>query len=342
MAPPFYVGANRMPPELTTEDADRTNAELLPAIVRMLLAVKAGQRHSAADQKMLNTMHDTAVELGASCGASGKSVALDPTLKVNYEQAAADVRRAWEDQSMAADRYAWVMAVFDTAVIVVDDGKLYRVTYTTDAEGAITFAEEDAWEDVRQIYVTADGAEIKAAVSAAAPTPPAPAVKTLLPLTAFGGTVKAVGDAKLRGPGVVFGGRDLIGDTFEPSTDYGAARSFVGMPVYYDHTLSGVKSQVGVVTGYEFKDDRIDFEIELDKRKAYLQDILRLVGEKALGLSTATMPHTFYAERGAIKRWIIGEISLTPTPAEPRTSVEFVKILVDEQPRPLDDLYVIM
>jgi HK97 family phage major capsid protein len=136
-----------------------------------------------------------------------------------------------------------------------------------------------------------------------------------------GGAVKALPDEyRLTTRGVVWGGADLVGDTFvRGETDIGATRSFVGMPVYYDHTASGIKSQIGVVTKADEDDEGIVFEVELDRSRRYVADVLALVNAGALGSSTGALSHTVIRRGGTLKRWIIGELSLTPTPAEPRT-----------------------
>ena len=59
--------------------------------------------------------------------------------------------------------------------------------------------------------------------------------------------IKAVAPYTLSGVGVVYGGEDLTGDRFSKDTDFGGSRPFVGMPVYYDHALGGIKSQIGTV-----------------------------------------------------------------------------------------------
>lgn len=123
----------------------------------------------------------------------------------------------------------------------------------------------------------------------------------------------------LRGKGVVFGGRDLQHESFTKNTDFGSTRSFVGMPVYYDHALGGIVTQVGTVKQWQLQDDGIDVEIELDRRHKYAKQIMELVKRGALGLSTGALSHLVERDGAEIKRWIIGEISLTPTPAEPRT-----------------------
>ncbi len=70
---------------------------------------------------------------------------------------------------------------------------------------------------------------------------------------------------------------------------------------------------------YELHDDGIDVEIELDRRNKYVGDVMKLVKSGALGLSTGALSHLVVRDGGEVKRWVVGEISLTPTPAEPRT-----------------------
>ena len=131
--------------------------------------------------------------------------------------------------------------------------------------------------------------------------------------------IKSVSGYLITGTGVVYGGMDLTGDRFTRQTDFGDTRSFIGLPVYYDHGLSGLKSQIGVVKQWMPTDEGIDVEIEIDRRHQYASKVMELVHRGALGLSTGALPHLVVREGGELKRWIVGEISLTPTPAEPRT-----------------------
>jgi HK97 family phage major capsid protein len=138
----------------------------------------------------------------------------------------------------------------------------------------------------------------------------------------YGSGVKAVGDYVVRGRGIVYGGKDLTGDIFTKATDLGETRSFVGTPVYYDHGLSSIRGQIGTVKAWTPTDDGIDVQIELDKRLDYIDDVMKLVKSGALGLSTGALSHLVVRQAGELKRWVVGEISLTPTPAEPRTLTE--------------------
>jgi HK97 family phage major capsid protein len=148
----------------------------------------------------------------------------------------------------------------------------------------------------------------------------------------YGGGVKAVGDYTLQGRGIVYGGQDLTGDRFTKATDLGDTRSFVGTPVYYDHGLSSIRGQIGTVKAWTPVGDGIDVQIELDKRLDYIDDVMALVKSGALGLSTGALSHLVVRQAGELKRWVVGEISLTPTPAEPRTLTE-VKATQDNATR---------
>ena len=71
-------------------------------------------------------------------------------------------------------------------------------------------------------------------------------------------SVKMVGQYTIRGRGIVYGGRDLQGDTFTAETDLGETRSLVGLPVYYDHALGSLRGQIGTVKAWIPDDDGID------------------------------------------------------------------------------------
>jgi len=149
-------------------------------------------------------------------------------------------------------------------------------------------------------------------------------VDTLLATRSVGGTVhiKSLTDATatLCGYGVVFGGRDLVGDTFTPATDYGLSREARGMPVYYDHELHPtLKGQIGNVLAIRQDDEGLFFELELERSEKYVDEVLRLVEAGKVGLSTGALSHLVQKDTKSISRWVVGEVSLTVTPAEPRT-----------------------
>jgi HK97 family phage major capsid protein len=131
--------------------------------------------------------------------------------------------------------------------------------------------------------------------------------------------VKSVNENILTGRAIVFGGKDVVGDEFTADTDLGESRSFVGTPVYWNHGMSGTKTKIGEVTDYTRSEEGIDVTIELDKRGKYLKQIMDMAKRGMLGLSSGAVAHLVERMNGVIKTWIWGELSITTTPAEPRT-----------------------
>jgi hypothetical protein len=271
----------------------------------------SGKRHSKEDHGRIRQARGKAREIDAIMAelgddewdGEGDGAAKSLSLEEHCNQVRSALLQAME----LARIYGWVEYTYPDYAIVNIDGAYYRANYTM-ADGMVTADPVGSWPRVEREWM-APGTK-------AAPARPArPAVKV-------------AGEYTLRGYGVVFGGKDLMGDTFTRETDYGEARSFVGMPVYYDHALGGLKSQIGEVKAFEFADDGIIFEIEIDRRKQYADTVMRLANERALGQSSGAVAHLVHAEQGEIKRWVIGEISVTPIPAEPRTSADPLKTLL--------------
>jgi HK97 family phage major capsid protein/HK97 family phage prohead protease len=148
---------------------------------------------------------------------------------------------------------------------------------------------------------------------------------------------KTADSAIVAGYGVVFGGRDLEGDTFTRETEYGLERSAEGMPLHYDHATREVKGRVGQVLTVEPDEHGLWVEAEIDRSQKYADEVLQLVERGVLGYSSGALGHLVEREAGVLKTWIVGEWSLTPTPAEPRTvGVQRVKVgeIIDVRDEP--------
>lgn len=306
-------------------------------------ALKVAMRNSKADQELIDTISDLADEIGslaeelgatpdsedsgedaadpmdAGEGMAGKALSLEAMAErvrhaFTEPQAAAQAAQA-PTYAPAAQSWAWVREVYPTYAILDMDGASYRATYTIEGD-VITPSPRSEWQKVESVWI---GAKVYAP----------------------GGAVKAIDPGNpylIHGPGIVRGGRDLVGDTFTKATDHGFARSPIGMPVYYDHAQRGIKSQIGTVTGYEDEGDYIDFTIELDRRHKYINEVLQLEDQKALGLSSGAVGHLVVRQQGELKRWIVGELSLTPTPAEPRTNTTRMQTQAKAEPAKAIDL----
>lgn len=146
--------------------------------------------------------------------------------------------------------------------------------------------------------------------------------------------IKSIDDdtAVVAGYGVVYGGRDLEGETFEKDTDL-MLDLVPEKPLMYDHGLD-VKNFLGKVLSTEPDDIGVWVESEIDRHKEYAGEVLRLVEKGVLGYSSGSVGHLVERLGNVIKRWPVVEFSLTPTPAEPRTlSVDRIKAIAAEYPQ---------
>lgn len=142
---------------------------------------------------------------------------------------------------------------------------------------------------------------------------------TMVALKALSPTHAVIG-----GYGVVFGGRDLAGESFAADCDF-QLDLVPRKPVFYDHTLQHeVRHEIGEVLRVVPDEWGLWVEAQLDRRKLYVAQVLELVRQGALGYSSGSVPHLVRRERAVIKVWPLVEVSLTPTPAEPRSSVQTV------------------
>ena len=168
-------------------------------------------------------------------------------------------------------------------------------------------------------------------------------------LTYHGGALKiesATADLlKAAGYLVVFSGEadpDLTGDYFTKGTDFGALSDGlpVTLPAYYDHGIDPtIKTErIGTAT-LKLDDVGVFAEYAITRRQEYLA---RLIEGGHLGQSSGAVAHLVERADGPkglawwLKSWPLGEASLTPTPAEPRTTAVPIKtLLADRLPDPL-------
>jgi phage head maturation protease len=155
-----------------------------------------------------------------------------------------------------------------------------------------------------------------------------------------GGPVKSLSG---RGPGW-FGGLGIIFSTeddpdlqkefFSPRTDVDL---YEGQRVrtYFRHGVDPVAGRTKLTQAtFKRQAKGIWFEGRLDVSNPLHKRIDNLVQRGKLGFSTGSMGHLTHKEqRGQaqeILEWPVGELSLTPTPCEPRTRAVTLKSLFDE------------
>lgn len=136
--------------------------------------------------------------------------------------------------------------------------------------------------------------------------------------------VKSSGDVyTLAGYGVVYGGRDIEREYFTPETDFWLD-TFKGIrwPVLYQHGANEHlgKSRLGEVVDRFSDEVGLFLRTEIRKAHEYAEAVASLASEGLLGYSTGSVSHLMEkAADGRILTWPIVEVSLTTTPAEPRT-----------------------
>jgi HK97 family phage major capsid protein len=149
------------------------------------------------------------------------------------------------------------------------------------------------------------------------------------------------------GYGVVFGDKDLEGDTFTKDTDFMLDLVPV-KPAYVDHAqdthvemdgvkfaLKGIDSKVGDVVEVAPDDIGLYMKLQFEKSNQYWGVVDAMLSSTKCGLSSGSVPHLVRRDGGEIKTWPIFEESLTLTPAEPRTAklgLEKIKHLADDNP----------
>jgi len=141
------------------------------------------------------------------------------------------------------------------------------------------------------------------------------------------GLVKSLGGNRIGGHAVLWGDtkrRDLVDEWFGPDTAELTAIFEVTkrLPLLYQHAMDGrMQTQiVGLVDKMAMDDVGLWYEAQLTMAGQYRQAIEELIEQGALGTSSGTLPAARRVDRrtGKVVRWPVVELSLTPTPAEPR------------------------
>jgi hypothetical protein len=155
-------------------------------------------------------------------------------------------------------------------------------------------------------------------------------------LAFYGGAVKALGGGKIAGYGILFTAEpDLQGERFTKETNIGM-RVGEHRDIYYRHGIHPViqDRELGTATLKAIDDAGAFFEGELNLRDDYEKYIYKLAEMGKLGWSTGAVSHLVKRLKKDLatdlQKWIIGEISLTPTPVEARTSAFPIKSMEGE------------
>lgn len=154
----------------------------------------------------------------------------------------------------------------------------------------------------------------------------------------FGGEIKALGEGKIGGVLIRRTNEtqpDLTGDFFSQKTDI---RFHPEEDVYYNHGLDKTlkKRVIGRAKITTMDNGDVWAETQLNMRDEYEKAIYSMAESGKLGYSSGALSHLVEREPAGkgiwmIKTWAVGEVSLTPTPAEPRNTVIALKSLLTSQ-----------
>lgn len=145
-----------------------------------------------------------------------------------------------------------------------------------------------------------------------------------------------INDNIIKGYAVVFDSVDLQNEYFTKNTFLGVEENSKTILMYnhgLDETLKRVP--IGQTIKYTIDDYGLSFEAELkalnpnlwkelqiDDNQKYLEAIKDMIKSGNLGVSSGAVGHSVIKSNNEIKQWLIGELSLTPTPAEPKTFIK--------------------
>lgn len=151
--------------------------------------------------------------------------------------------------------------------------------------------------------------------------------------------VKALGETDTHylvgGYGVVWGGKDLTGDTFTKDTDLWLDKLSPTPPLMYHHGLDATIKRVvlGNVVTTKADDTGLWVESQIVKAQQYAKGVIALVNKGMLGYSIGSAKHLVEKMGGILKAWPMVELSLSPTPCEPRTlGVRALRSIAEYEP----------
>lgn len=153
-------------------------------------------------------------------------------------------------------------------------------------------------------------------------------IKSLDRPIAFGSAIKSLGNGRVGGYLVAYGGKDLEGEYFTPETEF-CLDWYPQRPVLYHHGFDETlkATAIGIIDTIKADDVGLWAEAQLDLHNQYLEAVQALIDKGVLGWSSGALPQGVDKDYdGRIKCWPLIEGSLTPTPAEfQRTRVTTLK-----------------
>jgi hypothetical protein len=146
-----------------------------------------------------------------------------------------------------------------------------------------------------------------------------------------GGTVKTSDEGVVEGLGIVFTSEsdpDAYRDFFTDET-FVTKRDKFTVPLYYNHGIGAINDEIGEAT--LTKTDKGWYaEAHIDLSDALGKKVYEAVKEKPHGFSTGALQHLVKRvaksnNTNFLKKWVVGELSLTEKPAERKAVVQAIK-----------------
>ena len=295
--------------------------------------LKTGARNSAEDAGRLQTIHDLSVQNGAACPdekqwpqkSIDKRPDVTPADKEHAQSEYGDVNFADEkNKKYPIDTEEHIRAAWNYINKEGNAGK-----YDPDEVATIKGKIVAAWKD----KIDKAG-------------PPSAGKSFDDELVNYGAEIKALGDGRLGGYMVRFSTKtdpDLTHDYFTKET---TLRYPMELPVFYNHGLDAKMGKQEIGSAKVTRVDEVGAwaETQLAIANEYAKAIYKMAEAGKLGYSTGSLPHLVEREpvgKGVtfVKSWYVGELSLTPAPAEPRNTVVSLKSLsnLDLAALPIED-----
>lgn len=137
--------------------------------------------------------------------------------------------------------------------------------------------------------------------------------------------------------GPVKGDLDLQGEKFTPATDF-ALNYYKTYPILVDHGMDPdiEAEKVGDIDIKDVRDRGVWVQGQLDRQNKYFEMLRELQAKGQLFWSSGALAHLVRKDResGEIRRWPIGEATLTMTPANPFAVASVKSIYL---PDPIED-----
>ncbi len=295
------------------------------------MAIKAGRRNSKADMERIQRVHDLMVELGAQCAMSEMEEP-EEDMDDDEGESLAELISYALNGAEKQELYGGIeRAELTDADFVIPEERAFPVMTRGDVQDAVS-----SWGRYRG---SVSFETFKERLTALARRK---GIDDALPISwraaKSAGTVKALGNGRIGGYLVLFSGDDdpdLTGDYFTKATQFGIDPGDP-LPVYYQHGMDDKlgRRRLGKAIMQRVDDVGVWIEAQLQMRDEYEKAVYDMIEAGKLGWSSGAASHLVDRKKAAknfeITYWQLAEASLTPTPAEPRTSAGVIKTTTPE------------